>query len=65
VLDNRVGFSGSSTRRSFGLMIMHERAQSVKGELHIHSRPQAGTLIECRLPCLSAENMKKASTVLQ
>jgi signal transduction histidine kinase len=63
VTDDGVGFTLSESRRSFGLKTMNERAQSVNGVLSVFSTPGQGSVIECRLPCLQAENLKKPSVV--
>jgi len=64
VMDDGIGFALSESRRSFGLQTMLERAHSVGGELDIQSVPGQGTTIECRLPCLESEKLKKPSLVL-
>jgi len=63
VADDGVGFTLSDSRRSFGLQTMRERAQSVNGKLGVYSTPGQGSLIECHLPCLQPENLKKQSVV--
>ncbi len=63
VADDGMGFALSDSRRSFGLQTMRERAQSVNGKLSVYSTPGNGSIIECRLPCLQPENLKKPSVV--
>ena len=54
VVDDGVGFDPESLRRSpfprFGLAIMHERAESVGGELTIESSPHEGTRVRIVVP---------------
>ena len=54
VHDDGRGFdpAAASPRRGdhFGLLGMAERAQVMRGELHVRSRPGAGTEVDCRLP---------------
>jgi signal transduction histidine kinase len=63
VIDDGSGFTSYESRRSFGLQTMRERAQSVGGALTIQSNAQRGTMIECCLPCLEPEKLKKQSLV--
>ena len=65
VQDNGVGFVLSSSKRSFGLQTMRERAESVGGNLSIESSENGGTRVECCLPCLQQERLKKKSVVLR
>lgn len=65
IIDDGIGFSKADSKRSFGLKIMRERAQSVDGELAVISIPKHGTTIECRLPCLQAEKINNQNTLLQ
>lgn len=65
VMDDGIGFQENVTRRSFGLQTMRERALSVNGELDIHTIPQKGTSVICRLPCLQEENLHKLHLALQ
>jgi signal transduction histidine kinase len=64
VRDDGVGFTSKGSRRSFGMQTMRERAESVGGKLAIQSEAGQGTRIECRLPCLSAEQQRKPSLVI-
>jgi signal transduction histidine kinase len=54
IIDDGVGFDPESMRRSpfprFGLTIMHERAESVGGNLVIESAPAEGTRVRIELP---------------
>jgi signal transduction histidine kinase len=54
VEDNGQGFDlarlNGEGRRSFGLQVMRERAQSVGGSVQIDSRPGHGTTVRIRLP---------------
>jgi len=59
VADNGIGFVVHDAGRRFGLQIMKERATSVHGTLSVQSLPGQGTTIECKLPCLSRERIKK------
>lgn len=63
VMDDGRGFVSSESRRSFGLQTMQERAHTVGGELNIQSIPARGTMIECRLPCLEPDQLKRQSLV--
>jgi len=64
VTDDGIGFVASSSRRSFGLQTMRERAISVEGNLLVHSSHGKGTLISCRLPCISQEKFRNQSILL-
>jgi nitrate/nitrite-specific signal transduction histidine kinase len=64
ILDDGIGFTLSPSKRSFGLQIMRERANSVHGELIVQSTPGEGTLVICRLPCLRAEKLENESAIL-
>ncbi len=52
VVDEGAGFDGAARpgRQSFGLAVMHERAQSVGGEVRVDSAPGRGTRVEVRVP---------------
>jgi signal transduction histidine kinase len=52
ITDDGCGFNPVAARGNggFGLVSMHERAQALGGELHIRSRPGAGSEIEVVLP---------------
>lgn len=63
IQDDGQGFSQVNSRRNFGLKIMHERAESVGGTLHIQASPGQGTLVECALPCLSQEALTKPTVL--
>jgi signal transduction histidine kinase len=65
IADNGTGFSMAGSKRSFGLQTMHERAESVHGELVIQSGPGHGTTIECSLPCLQQERLQRQSVVIR
>jgi nitrate/nitrite-specific signal transduction histidine kinase len=64
IVDNGVGFAGAGSKRNFGLQTMHERAESVHGDLVIKSNLGKGTTIECRLPCLQEERLPRQSVVI-
>lgn len=64
VHDNGIGFTPASSRRNFGLQTMRERAEGVNGTLIIQPNPGYGTSIECRLPCLQPEQIRKQSVVI-
>jgi two-component system sensor histidine kinase DegS len=55
VLDNGQGFDLAATRQqhngSFGLLNMHERAESLGGRLSIQTQPGQGTQVELVVPC--------------
>ena len=59
VSDNGIGFTPAAPGRTgvprFGLATMHERAESVGGNVEIRSRPGAGTTVHARLPRPSAD----------
>lgn len=57
VLDDGEGFEEVTEKRSFGLQIMRERAQSVGGTLSVWSNPGEGTRVECKIPCLRREGL--------
>jgi signal transduction histidine kinase len=50
IRDNGMGFDPDEPRGGFGLTGMRERARSLGGDLHLSSRPGAGTEIEVVLP---------------
>jgi len=52
VIDCGVGFEPAwmSNRRGLGLISMRERLNLVRGEIHIDSRPGAGTTVRVRVP---------------
>ena len=51
IRDDGVGFDPVTVGSSrFGLISMRERMRSIGGELHVSSRPGAGTLVEARVP---------------
>ncbi|MGH2352343.1 MAG: sensor histidine kinase [Chloroflexota bacterium] len=56
VVDNGGGFDPTAPpppgRQHFGLPIMHERAQSLRGRLVVTSRPGAGTTIHAQAPAV-------------
>jgi len=56
VQDDGVGFrnQNSAGRRGWGLAGMRERVESVGGELHLHSAPGKGTLVEVSIPIQEA-----------
>ncbi len=64
IVDDGIGFVMRSSKLSFGLQTMDERAQSAGGQLIVHSVPDRGTQIECRFPCLQPENLSQRSVVL-
>lgn len=64
VHDDGIGFKLATSRRNFGLQTMKERAESVGGRLSIRSSAKSGTLIECRLPCIQQERLKKHSVII-
>lgn len=64
VQDDGAGFVDEGHKRSFGLQIMRERAQSVGGSLEVRSRPGEGTRVACRIPCLGQERLHKSSVIL-
>jgi len=61
--DNGIGFKMRDSKRSFGLKTMKERASSARGILEVHSELGTGTTIECRFPCLEAEQLKKSPAI--
>ncbi len=64
VTDDGSGFASGRSKRSFGLQTMRERAHSVGGGLIISSAPGRGTTIECRLPCVEPEPLRKGHRAL-
>jgi len=63
ISDNGIGFTVRDSKRSFGLKTMRERANSARGTLDMHSILRMGTTIECRFPCIEAEQVKKGQTI--
>jgi nitrate/nitrite-specific signal transduction histidine kinase len=64
VEDDGKGFDLNTSKRSFGLQTMRERAQSVGGDLTVTSWRGKGTQLELHLPCVEQEAVKKRSLVL-
>jgi len=52
VIDQGVGFDAEAVgqRRGLGLISMKERLNLVHGEIHVESRPGAGTIVRVRVP---------------
>jgi signal transduction histidine kinase len=65
IKDDGIGFVANDRKRHFGLATMHERAKSVNGDLNVDSKPGKGTLIFCRLPCVSGDSLIERSFELQ
>lgn len=65
VKDVGIGFPKAGQKRTFGLQIMRERAQSVGGVLRVSSAPGKGTRVECHIPCLRQEQLQKSSLILK
>lgn len=65
VRDDGVGFTLAGSKHNFGLQTMRERAESVGGSLVIKSDHGQGTQIECCLPCLQPERIRKQSVVIR
>lgn len=62
VSDDGAGFDPAGRRGgSFGLIGMEERLRALGGELHIASRPGAGTRVSFRLPVAAADPSAAAS----
>ena len=64
ICDDGIGFTQEEQKRHFGLQTMRERSQSVGGSLLVSSVPGQGTQVECQLPCLRQEQLKKQSVIL-
>jgi signal transduction histidine kinase len=65
IYDDGVGFIQEAQTRHFGLQTMLERSQSVRGSLRVLSAPGQGTRIECTIPCLRQEQIRKTSVILR
>lgn len=65
IADDGIGFIAEEQKRHFGLQTMNERAQTVGGQLLVSSTPGQGTQVECWIPCLRQERLKKPSLILQ
>ena len=63
VKDDGLGFILTTSKRSFGVQTMRERAESVSGMLKIDSQFGQGTQVECRLPCMTRERLRRQSVV--
>ena len=63
VKDDGLGFVLATSKRSFGVQTMRERAESVSGMLKIDSQSGQGTQVECRLPCMTRERLRRQSVV--
>ncbi len=64
IADDGSGFVQAIFKHNFGLQTMRERAESVGGRLAVTSAEGDGTCIECYLPCLQQERLKKQSVVI-
>ncbi len=62
--DDGYGFAQAIFKRNFGLQTMRERAESVGGRLVVTSAEGTGTCVDCYLPCLQQERLKKQSVVI-
>lgn len=52
--DNGIGFDQQAAPlHRYGIVIMRDRAQSLKGELHVRPRPEGGTQVELLFPSQS------------
>lgn len=65
IVDDGQGFEAAAHKRSFGLQTMRERAESMGGDLEVRSAPGQGTLVECRMPCLSQEQRHTHGYLIQ
>ena len=65
VIDDGIGFVQGDSKRHFGLQTMRERASSVGGCLQIISQPNQGCRVECRMPCLEAQQIPRRSVIVQ
>ena len=63
IQDDGIGFTLTASKRSFGVRTMRERAESVDGALDIDSQPGHGTRVECRLPCINPERLRRQSVI--
>jgi len=63
VVDDGEGFEEVAEKRSFGLSIMRERAQSFGGTLMVWSSTGEGTRVVCKIPCLRREGLKTSTIV--
>jgi len=45
------GIGGADPARGAGLRGLRDRVAAIGGTLHIHTRPDRGTLVEAELPC--------------
>ncbi len=64
IQDDGVGFSLQKSARCFGLQTMRERVTSVGGQMIIFSASGQGTQLDCRLPCLKPEQLRRKSVML-
>lgn len=64
IVDDGIGFMPNQSTRCFGLQTMRERAMSVSGRLIVSSTPGKGTHLECKLPCLKPEHLRRRSVLL-
>ncbi len=63
IADNGIGLLKYDSKRHFGLTTMKERASSVGGNLDVLSAAGKGTMVECWLPCLEPDRMKKSQAI--
>jgi len=63
IADDGIGLLKYDSKRHFGLTTMKERASSVGGNLDVLSGAGQGTKVECWLPCLEPERMKKSQAI--
>lgn len=64
IIDDGVGFFHVNSKRNFGLQTMRERAESLGGTLLVRSEEGKGTQVECVLPRLPHERIRKQSLVI-
>lgn len=63
VADDGIGFVARDAKGSFGLQTMKERANSVHGTLVVQSDQGKGTVVECTLPCLVQDKLKRDQSI--
>ncbi len=63
IADDGIGLLKYDSKRHFGLTTMKERASSVGGNLDVLSGAGKGTRVECWLPCLEPERIKKSQAI--
>ncbi len=61
VRDNGIGFPTGRNSRGLGLHTMEQRARLIGGQLFVHSKPDGGVEVICRVPKAALEKTKEGT----